>query len=214
MGDISSGGADAFALDAGWLCLDFTNTVLGRPSSEKVDLIHDYEELLSWARQATIVTPGEAAALAETAHRQPRAAADALRQALSLREALYGLFSARSAGLPAPDSDVHTINKAIGRAMSRAGLSPAVGGGFQWGWPDAALGMDRVAWWVARSAAELLTSADLTHVRECAGFDCGRLFMDGTKNQSRRWCDMARCGNRAKGRRHYERHRSTRAEPG
>jgi predicted RNA-binding Zn ribbon-like protein len=214
MAEISSGGDDAFALDAGWLCLDFTNTVLGRPISEKVDLIHDYSGLLSWARQATILTPGEAAALTETAHRQPRAAAAALRQTLSLREALYGLFSARAAGLPPEDSDLHTINKAIGRAMSRAGLNPAVGGGFAWGWPDAALGMDRVAWWVARSAAELLTSEDLTHVRECAGFDCGRLFMDGTKNRSRRWCDMARCGNRAKGRRHYERHRSTPAEPG
>lgn len=215
MADISSGEGDAFALDAGWLCLDFTNTVLGRPISEKVDLIHDYNRLLSWARQATIVTPGEAAILTETARRQPRAAADALRQALALREALYGLFSAQAAGLPAEDSDLHTINKAIGLAMGRAGLNPAVGGGFEWGWPDAALGMDRVAWWVARSAAELLTSRKFTHVRECAGFDCGRLFMDGTKNRSRRWCDMARCGNRAKGRRHYERHRSTpAAEPG
>ncbi|HEY5725132.1 MAG TPA: CGNR zinc finger domain-containing protein, partial [Methylomirabilota bacterium] len=34
--------------------------------------------------------------------------------------------------------------------------------------------------------------------------------MDGTKNRSRRWCDMATCGNRAKGRRHYERRRSGR----
>jgi predicted RNA-binding Zn ribbon-like protein len=65
-----------------------------------------------------------------------------------------------------------------------------------------------VAWWVARSAAELLTSKELTSVRECAGYDCGRLFMDGTKNRSRRWCDMASCGNRAKGRRHYERRKA------
>lgn len=200
---------DTFALDAGWLCLDFTNTVLGRPISEKVELINTYTSLLSWARQATILTPGEAALLAEAARRHPRTAADALKQALALREALYGLFSARAARLPAEGSDLHTINQSIGRAMSRAGLSPAAHGGFEWGWPDAALGLDRVAWWVARSAAELMTSKDLSHVRECAGFDCGRLFMDRTKNRSRRWCDMARCGNRAKGRRHYERRRGT-----
>ena len=59
-----------------------------------------------------------------------------------------------------------------------------------------------------RSAAELLTSPDLPLVRECAGYDCGWLFMDTTKNRSRRWCDMATCGNRAKGRRHYERRRA------
>lgn len=197
-----------FELNAGRLCLDFTNTVRARPLSEKVDLIPSYGDLLSWARQATILTPGEAASLAETASQQPRAAADALAQAVSLREALYGLFSARAAGLPAPASDLQTVNKAIGKAMTRAGLSPGASGGFEWGWPDAPFGVDRVAWWVARSAAELLTSRELTGVRECAGYDCGRLFMDGTKNRSRRWCDMASCGNRAKGRRHYERRKA------
>ena len=202
----------AFELNAGRLCLDFTNTVRARPLSEKVDLIPGYGDLLSWARQATILTPGEAAALAETASRQPRAAADALAQAVSLREALYGLFSARAAGLPAHASDLHTVNKAIGKAMTRAGLNPSASGGFEWGWPDAPPGVDRVAWWVARSAAELLTSRELTGVRECAGYDCGRLFMDGTKNRSRRWCDMASCGNRAKGRRHYERRKVSRYE--
>lgn len=200
----------AFELNAGRLCLDFTNTIRSRPLSEQVDLVGSYEGLLSWARQVTILTPGEAAALAETAGQQPRAAADALAQAVSLREALYGVFSARAASLPAPAADLRTINKAIGKAMTRAGLSPSTAGGFEWSWPDAPLGLDRVAWWVARSASELLTSTDLTAVRECAGYDCGRLFLDGTKNRSRRWCDMASCGNRAKGRRHYERRKSTR----
>lgn len=198
----------AFELNAGRLCLDFTNTVQTRPLSEKVDLIKSYGDLLSWAHQATILTPGEAAGLAETARQQPRAAAGALAQALSIREALYGIFSALAAGLPAPALDLQTVNKAIGKAMTRAGLSASAGGGFEWGWPDAPIGVDRVAWWVVRSAAELLTSEDLTSVRECAGYDCGRLFMDGTKNRSRRWCAMASCGNRAKGRRHYERRKT------
>ena len=214
MADVPDLLQDTFALDAGWLCLDFTNTVVGRPISERVELINGYGDLLSWARQATILTPGEAAILAETGRRHPRAATDALNQVLAMREALYGLFSARAAGLPAEDSDLHTINTSIGRAMSRAGLSPAPQGGFEWSWPGAALGVERVAWWVARSAAELMTSKELAHVRECAGFDCGRLFMDRTKNRSRRWCDMARCGNRAKGRRHYERRRSARGGTG
>ncbi|HEX9747688.1 MAG TPA: ABATE domain-containing protein [Methylomirabilota bacterium] len=214
MADSLTARDSAFELNAGRLCLDFTNTVRARPLSDKVELINDYGDLLSWARQATILTPGEATALTETARQQPRAAADALAQTRSLREALYGLFSDRAAGLPAPTSNLHTINKAIGKAMTRAGLSPSARGGFEWSWPDAPLGVDGVAWWVARSAAELLASRDLTGVLECAGYDCGRLFMDGTKNRSRRWCDMASCGNRAKGRRHYERRKSTRRRAG
>jgi|SRR6185295_9694134 len=211
MADAPPSGQAAFELNAGRLCLDFTNTVRGRPLSDKIEMINSYGDLLSWSRQATILTPGDAAGLVELARQHPRAAADALTQVLSLREALYGLFSARAAGLPAPASDLHTINKAIGKAMARAGLSLSATGGFEWSWPDVPLGVDRVAWWVARSAAEVLTSKDLTDVRECAGYDCGRLFLDNTKNRSRRWCDMASCGNRAKGRRHYERRKATRA---
>jgi predicted RNA-binding Zn ribbon-like protein len=212
--DSATTGEGAFELNAGRLCLDFTNTIRSRPLSDKLDLIRSYEDLLSWARQATILTPGETAMLDELARQQPRAAADALSRVLALREALYRVFSARAAGLPASGADLHTINRSIGRAMSKAGLSPSARGGYEWGWPGVPVGLDRIAWWVARSATELLTSTDLTSVRECAGYDCGRLFMDGTKNGSRRWCDMATCGNRAKGRRHYERGKSTRRAAG
>jgi hypothetical protein len=39
----------------------------------------------------------------------------------------------------------------------------------------------------------------------CRNRDCGWLFVDRTKNQSRVWCDMAACGNRAKVKRHLRR---------
>jgi predicted RNA-binding Zn ribbon-like protein len=135
---------------------------------------------------------------------------EALGEALTLREALYRIFSARAAGLPAPAGDLRTANRAVGRAMAKAGLVTSASGRFQWAWPGSAPGLDRVTWWIARSAAELLTSRQLAAVRECAGYDCGWLFLDVTKNRSRRWCDMTTCGNRAKGRRHYERRRSAR----
>jgi predicted RNA-binding Zn ribbon-like protein len=60
-------------------------------------------------------------------------------------------------------------------------------------------------WPVARSAADLLTSQEQSRVRECAASDCGWLFLDLSRNRSRRWCDMETCGNRTKARRHYAR---------
>ena len=42
-------------------------------------------------------------------------------------------------------------------------------------------------------------------VRECGASDCAWLFLDTSKNHHRRWCDMTRCGNRAKVRRFYAR---------
>ncbi|HEY7652408.1 MAG TPA: ABATE domain-containing protein [Methylomirabilota bacterium] len=201
-----------FEFNSGRLCLDFTNTVRARPLSDRVESINQYSDLLEWARQATILTAEEASALAQEARRRPRQAAETLAQAIALREAIHGLFSARAAGLPVPPADLRTLNQAIGRAMAHAGLTPS-GSRFGWSWPEAPVDLDRVSWWVARSAAELLTSSDLTFVRECASYDCGWLFMDTTKNRSRRWCNMRTCGNRAKGRRHYERKKGAQRPP-
>jgi predicted RNA-binding Zn ribbon-like protein len=63
-----------------------------------------------------------------------------------------------------------------------------------------------VLWPVSWSAAELLTHGPLDRIRECPGQgNCGWLFLDVSKNASRRWCDMRVCGNRAKARRHHAR---------
>src|SRR5437762_819551 len=55
------------------------------------------------------------------------------------------------------------------------------------------------------AAAELLTWPALARVHICAGADCGWLFLDQSRNASRRWCAMDGCGNRTKARRHYHR---------
>jgi predicted RNA-binding Zn ribbon-like protein len=86
-------------------------------------------------------------------------------------------------------------------------------GGERWRWrwagdAESEPALDRVLWPVARSAAELLTSDDLAAVRECAAPDCRWLFLDRSRNRSRRWCAMATCGNRSKARRHYRRGRA------
>ena len=60
---------------------------------------------------------------------------------------------------------------------------------------------------VLRSALHLLSSPELARLRECAAERCGKLYLDHTKNASRRWCDMDTCGNRAKARRHQARRR-------
>jgi predicted RNA-binding Zn ribbon-like protein len=61
-------------------------------------------------------------------------------------------------------------------------------------------------WAMAQSAAGLLTSAAMEHVRACSSPTCRWLFLDTSKNHSRRWCDMKLCGNRMKARRFQARH--------
>ena len=56
---------------------------------------------------------------------------------------------------------------------------------------------------VVWSAADLMVGSGRRRIRQCANSECLWLFIDGSKNGTRRWCDMASCGNRAKARRHY-----------
>src|SRR5437867_266741 len=72
---------------------------------------------------------------------------------------------------------------------------------------------DLIAW--ARQAgavapgvarALLAEAAARTRWRACAADTCEWLFLDRTKNRTRRWCDMKICGNRAKARRFRARH--------
>jgi len=84
------------------------------------------------------------------------------------------------------------------------------------GWDDGEA-LDSILWPVAKSAAELLTSEEAKLVRQCEGFaatECAWLFIDETRNRSRRWCSMTSCGNRAKARRHYQRARKRPDENG
>jgi len=39
---------------------------------------------------------------------------------------------------------------------------------------------------------------DAARIRQCGDPPCTRLFVDTSRARSRRWCDMAGCGNRAK----------------
>ncbi|HWT02010.1 MAG TPA: ABATE domain-containing protein [Pyrinomonadaceae bacterium] len=199
-----------FELVGGRLCLDFVNTMEGsRETGETEEKLLSYGDLVAWGRQAGVLTEREARTLLKGAARDPAGAARALARARALREAIYAIFYAVARGRRAPSkSDLAVLNAELSEAMAQQRVV-RVGEGFAWDWvaDDAALG--RVTWPVARSAAELLTSGEAGRTRVCEAGDCSWLFMDLSKNRSRRWCDMKYCGNRAKSRRHYERKRAT-----
>jgi predicted RNA-binding Zn ribbon-like protein len=79
-------------------------------------------------------------------------------------------------------------------------------GGFEWGCNLDENALEATLWILALSAVDLLTSENLKLVGQCADEEgCGWLFVDTSKNHSRRWCDINDCGNRAKQRRYQQR---------
>jgi predicted RNA-binding Zn ribbon-like protein len=108
-----------------------------------------------------------------------------------------------SGQMPLP-ADLATLNGLLSRILPHLQLIPS-GEGFTWGWARSKTDLEQVFWPVVYAAAELLTSEKLARLGQCAGQDCGWLFLDTSRNHSRRWCEMQHCGNRVKARRHYRR---------
>jgi predicted RNA-binding Zn ribbon-like protein len=197
-----------FELTGGALCLDLANTVDNRKAATPRDLLEGFGDLVAWGLQAGAVPDATARALLRAARAHPRAAARALERARQVREVLFAVFSAVAHGRVPTVAAMAGLNVVLPRAFGSRRLDQATGLP-AWAWverdpPD----LDRLLSPAVVSAAELLTSTGLDRVRECAGERCAWLFLDRSKNRSRRWCDMTVCGNRSKARRHYARVKS------
>ncbi len=190
---------------SGALCLDFANTAEWHASEHPQERLTSYGELLAWAKRRGIVDEREVRALTHEAATQPRVAARALGQALEVREALYRVFTCLAHGTPAEQGDLDLVNRGLAASLVHAKLQPA-SDGFTWSWDDPRSSLESVLWPVMQSAAELLTSERLARVGQCQDDrGCGWLFIDTSRNHTRRWCSMGDCGNRAKARRHHQR---------
>jgi predicted RNA-binding Zn ribbon-like protein len=198
-----------FELTGGHPALDFVNTVGGKRLAAPRDHIHGFADLLSWATQAHVLSPPEAKALLREAQAHPEEASRALERARVFRESLYRLLLSLLEGRPPPKEDVSVLDAEVRSAQAGRRLR-VEGGVCAFSAPDVSLA-DTVIPRLALAAAELLTVQGLKRVRVCEATrtdGCGWLFVDETRNHSRRWCDMATCGNQHKARRHYARVRA------
>jgi predicted RNA-binding Zn ribbon-like protein len=195
-----------FDLSGGILCLDFANTVSHRCLPQhRTEHLDSYADLVAFAQQSKLLPLKLAASLRARARRDHAGARSAFRKSIVLRESLYRVFSAIAAGKHACPADVQQINDFALEALRHRKLA-RTNGDYRWEWQSNRSDLlDRILWPIAVSAAELLTSEKRAAIRECGAPDCEWLFLDHSRNRSRRWCDMRSCGNRQKARRHYQR---------
>ncbi len=186
----------------GSLCLDFANTANWHKSEQPIELLTTYEDLVGWSRHAGILNNAEADTLLREAANRTDAAEAVRTRAVELREAIYRIFATIAEDARPDVNDLELLNAALGPALSNARIVEGPDG-FTWDWAGDAAMLDRMLWPVARSAAELLSSAQLDRARQCADEKCGWLFLDMSRNRSRRWCSMEYCGNRNKARTYY-----------
>jgi predicted RNA-binding Zn ribbon-like protein len=200
-----------FELSGGHAALDLVNTLDNRFRAEgPVELLKDYGGLLRFAQQSKLLDSGQVRQLATAA--SPEAGARAVRGARELREALaallYGVLEERAPRAP----ELRTLEKHFREAARHTELrwqAPAghtAAGQLAWRRDGFAQEAELPVWLLAQAAAQLLLSGDAARVHECDADTCRWLFLDTSKNHSRRWCNMKVCGNRMKARRFQARH--------
>jgi predicted RNA-binding Zn ribbon-like protein len=195
--------AAAFSLSGGHPLLDLVNTLDNRFRADgPIELLPDYAALLRFMEQTELLDAAQARALAR---RVARAEAErSLDSAHELREAAASTLYATVEGSTPQPADVRKLARYLQSARQRQELvwvPSATGTKFAWDWGASQAHADLPVWILSLQASALLTSEAMSRLRTCGCETCRWLFVDTSKNHTRRWCDMKVCGNRMKARR-------------
>ena len=196
--------AGNLSLLGGRPCLDFVNTVDWRGTDRPVEFLQSYHDLVIWSQHAGMISDQEVQRLSQKAKTDALGAAAVLRDAIELREAIYRIFASIAEDLPVAEQDLRVFNRHLGAAMRFSKIIQQKQD-FIWDTHGDPEKLDWMLNLLVRSAADLLVSAERQRVKKCNDPACGWLFLDISRNLSRRWCDMRDCGNRAKASRFYKR---------
>jgi predicted RNA-binding Zn ribbon-like protein len=189
-----------FQLVAGHPVLDFVNTLDWRfRSSGPEELLNRYADLLRFSEQSGLLTSLEARKLtAGDLVRKKRI----LSSTKKLRECLASILYATAAGQAPHCEDVKTLSTFARTVRETEDLEWCVSR-LQWKANKLRTNaLDTPFRKLASAALDLLTSEELNKLSACSNPECRWLFLDGSKNHGRRWCDMKLCGNRIKARRY------------
>jgi predicted RNA-binding Zn ribbon-like protein len=190
------------ALIGGALALDFCNTVDWRVTADPVDRLGDYAGWLEWCEHVGCMPSDVVCVLTGEARRRPRDAARAFDRVIDLRSRVGAVFDRLADGLTPEAGDLDAIRAAYTDALGSARLQV---GALQW---PPSTDLDCPLWPVLHDGWTLLLASPAPRIRVCEGAGCGWVFLDGTRNASRRWCSSESCGRRERVRRHRARHRA------
>lgn len=189
------------------MCLDFVNTLDDRFMPERKELLKDYLDLARFGEDTGILTDLQVDRLFAWSQQHRQEAQRALQLAIELRETVSDIFYAVARRKPVSASAVAILNARVQDAAQHLQLVPGKGR-FEWKFESRLNDPYAPLWPIARDAAGLLASDRLKFVRTCASKTCEWIFLDESKNHRRRWCDMTKCGNRAKARSFYARQKN------
>ncbi|HWV23563.1 MAG TPA: CGNR zinc finger domain-containing protein [Thermomicrobiales bacterium] len=187
---------------AGAPCLTFLNSTdtPGR-FNQHDDLQPGYANVLSWAWANELLDDEDTRRLLAIARRTPREASAVRRRIIEFRDALRRLVTAAIAGDPPVPDDLAFFERELRETYAHGRIAPGdTPPRYIWAWPETPQ-LESILWTIVRSAEDILFSERIDRVRLCAGDGCEKVFLDTSKNRSRRYCSTGGCGNRERVRR-------------
>jgi predicted RNA-binding Zn ribbon-like protein len=186
-------------LDGGNLSLNFVNTIHDRYEEPFKDYLHHYLDLITWANFADAINSAQKKKLLQISQENQGGAKLVYKESIQLREAIYGYIVSFLNQDEIPSPILQLINQWLSRAFSNLELN-RVDRDCVLDWNPENFGLESVLWPIIKSFADLITSDARNRIKLCS--NCGWVFVDNSKNNSRRWCSMETCGNRLKARRY------------
>ena len=193
--------ASGFAFVGGRLWLDFVNTD-GEHHGQRADLLMNFDAWTRWLEAAGVLDPERGAFLRRRGESQPMGATAALLDARRVRAALRQLSEHGAGTERARAGAAAEINRVLERSAGTRRIEVDPSGAFARTFVPGGDAFGGLLLPIVESASDSLVAGDLARVRRCAAAGCARVYLDVTRNHSRRWCDMRDCGNRAKAARH------------
>jgi predicted RNA-binding Zn ribbon-like protein len=178
--------------------LDFVNTIHERHVQPLEDYLCGDQRYVEWAMTAGLLDRSEALRVGEL----KVFPANLMSEVRHLRHGLYEIFKARALGYAADTAAIDVLDRWVQRGW-RASQVVNFGSQIQLVWRADAVDIWLPLKRIALDALEVVRSIPRERIKECASTSgCGWLFLDDTKNNSRRWCSMDTCGTPEKMRRY------------
>lgn len=169
---------------------------------------HEQGNAVAFVERCALVDRRTANALRRAAARDATAAEHAFAAALELRTTVDAALRVHAVGTAAVRRSrraLDALQDAYADSLAAARLEQE-DDGYDWVWPTSVPSLRLPLWFMAGEAVDLLRLGDLARLNQCG--HCRWLFLDTSKNRSRRWCSMNACGSVVKMRRFRARQRA------
>ena len=176
--------------------IDFVNTKTN-PGGQPVDQLACNEDIVFWMIDVGMIE-------VNTVKLPVSDAPHLLAQVREFRLHMRTMLDTVSAGQPVPAETIAEINGLLAQWQGRPQLIPEQDA-YAYQFDHALTQPAHLLAMLADAAADFVANVEFQYVKQCNKSTCIRYFLDTSRNHSRRWCSMEKCGNRHKARVHYAR---------